>query len=92
MTRFRLFWIALWLLWASFALGQEVRFNFDNTADFAKFKTYKWVALESVAPIDKLTDDQIKTALDAALARKGLSKVTYAKGVAPPENDENFMS
>jgi hypothetical protein len=52
-----------------------VRYNFDDTADFSKFKTYKWIALEKVAPIDELTDQQIKTALDAALAQKVLTKV-----------------
>jgi hypothetical protein len=36
-------------------------------------KTYKWVSLQSAAPIDKLTDEQIKAALDVALARKGLT-------------------
>jgi hypothetical protein len=57
------------------AKGQDVRYNFDSTADFSKFKTYKWVTMMSEAPIDKLTDEQIKAALDAALARKGLTKV-----------------
>jgi hypothetical protein len=52
-----------------------VTVNFDNTANFSQFKTYKWITLNSVAPIDKLTDEQIKAALDAGLARKGLTKV-----------------
>jgi hypothetical protein len=76
MKRIPLLAIALAVLWTSSALSQEVRYNFDKTSDFAKFKTYKWVALESVAPIDKLTDEQVKAALDGAFARKGLSKVT----------------
>jgi hypothetical protein len=60
---------------ANSALTQEIRYNFDSTADFSKFKTYKWITLKSEAPIDKLTDDQIKASLDAGLARKGLTKV-----------------
>ena len=63
------------LLITSSARAQEVRYNFDDTVDFSKFKTYKWVALESAAPIDKLTDEQIKAALDAGFARKGLTKI-----------------
>jgi hypothetical protein len=59
----------------SSAFGQYVRYNVDSTADFSKFKTYKWVTMMSEAPIDKLTDEQIKATLDSALARKGLTKV-----------------
>ena len=75
MRRFRLFCVAWLLITASSALSQDIRYNFDATADFSKFKTYKWVTLESEAPIEKLTDEQIKAALDAAFAQKGLTKV-----------------
>jgi hypothetical protein len=74
MRTFPLFCIAVVLL-AGSAVSQDVRYNFDSTADFSKFKTYKWITLNSEAPIDKLTDEQIKAALDAGLARKGLTKV-----------------
>ena len=40
-----------------------------------KFKTYKWVSLEGAVPPQGLTDEQIKAAFDAALAKKGLTKV-----------------
>ena len=75
MTKFTLFWITFLLLVVGRAFGQDVRYNFDSTADFSKFKTYKWITMMSEAPIDKLTDDQIKASLDAGLARKGLKKV-----------------
>ena len=75
MNRFPLFGIAFLLLMANSVLSQDVRYNFDNTADFSKFKTYKWVILKNAARVDDLTDKQIKTALDAALAWKGLTKV-----------------
>ena len=75
MRKFSLFWITLLLLTADAVLCQDVRYNFDNTADFSKFKTYKWITLKSEAPIDKLTDEEIKAALDAGLVRKGLTKV-----------------
>ena len=58
------------------ALSRDVVYNFDDSVDFSKFKTYKWVTLEKVAPIDELTDEQIKAALDAALAGKGFTKVS----------------
>ena len=75
MTKSRPFCIALLLLTASSALSQDIRYNFDDTANFAKFRTYKWVNLKSEAPIDEITDEQIKAALNAAFARKGLTKV-----------------
>ena len=75
MREFRLFFIALLLMAARSALSQDIHYNFDSTADFSKFRTYKWVTLKSEAPIDELTDEQIKAALDAAFARKGLTKV-----------------
>jgi hypothetical protein len=60
---------------ASSALSQDVKFNYDNKADFSQFKTYKWVAFKNAAPIDNLTDEQIRSTVDAALAKKGLTKV-----------------
>ena len=74
MNKLPLFCIILALL-AINAKSQDVRYNFDNTANFSKFKTYKWITLKSEAPIDKLTDEQIKAALEAGLSRKGLTKV-----------------
>jgi hypothetical protein len=70
-----LFCTTLLLLTTNAALGQDVRYNFDNTADFSKFKTYKSVAIKDATPVDDLTDKQIKGALDAAFAQKGLTKV-----------------
>ena len=75
MNKFPLCCITFLLLVVAGALGQDVRYNFDSTANFSKFKTYKWVTMMSEAPIDKLTDEQITAALDAGLARKGLTKV-----------------
>jgi len=75
MCKFPLFCIVWLLLAANSALSQDIRYNFDDTANFSKFRTYKWVNLKSEAPIDEITDEQIKAALNAAFARKGLTKV-----------------
>jgi hypothetical protein len=75
MSKFSRFCIALLLLTASRAVCQDIRYNFDKTADFSKFKTYKWVTLKNAAPVDDLTDKQIKAALDAALTAKGLARI-----------------
>ena len=34
------------LLAAGFALGQDVRYNFDKNTDFSKLRTYKWVTIK----------------------------------------------
>jgi hypothetical protein len=75
MKRIDLSCAALLLLMLESGLSQSVRYNFDNTADFSKFKTYKWVVIKDAPAVDDLTDKQIKAALDAALAQKGLTKV-----------------
>jgi len=75
MNNTRLFCIILLLLTASRALSQDVRYNFDDKADFPKFKTYTWVILKNAKPVDDITDKQIKAAVDTALTQKGLTKV-----------------
>src|ERR1700756_2923992 len=68
-------WILSMLMISVSVLGQDVRYNFDKDTNFAKFKAYEWVAIKDAKPVDDLTDKQIKEALDAQLATKGLSKV-----------------
>jgi len=63
------------LLIASNALGQSINCEFTDNADFSKFKTYRWVTFKNAAPIEKLTDGQIRAAVDAAAAKKGLKRV-----------------
>ena len=60
---------------AGAAFAQDVRFNFDKETDFSRFKTYKWVALKDAKDPGDLLDKQIKSAFDAQLATKGLTKV-----------------
>jgi hypothetical protein len=61
----------------SFSLAvtaQDVSYNYDQSTDFAKFKTYKWVPIKDAMQVDQLIDQQIKAAIDAELTKKGLSK------------------
>lgn len=67
--------VAFLVFVVSSTFGQDVRYNFDKDTDFAKFKTYKWVPIKDAAQVDALTDKQIKSAIDAELANKGLTKV-----------------
>jgi hypothetical protein len=76
MKKITLFCLTVLLMMACRGFGQDVDYTVDNAADFSKFKTYKWVSEENPAAIDKLTDEQIKASVDAALAKKGLVKAT----------------
>jgi len=62
---------------SSAALAQDVRYNFDKQSNFSGFKTYRWVALKGAQPLPDLTERQVKAAIDAELAKKGL---TLAQG------------
>ena len=67
--------IATLLLATASSLAQDVRYNFDKSTDFSKFKTYKWVPIKEAAKVSDLVDKQVKDAIDTELATKGLSKV-----------------
>ena len=60
---------------ATVASAQDVRYNFDSEANFAKFKTYKWVEIPESLKLDDLLARQVTSAFEAGLATKGLSKV-----------------
>jgi|SRR3954469_5405482 hypothetical protein len=75
MTKLSLLSITFALLITGCAVAQDVRYNFDRDADFSKFKTYKWVSLNTTAQGDSLLSKQIKAAVDIELGVKGLTKV-----------------
>jgi len=74
MRRLAFLAVALFLLGASGAAGQDVRYDFDKEKDFSKYKTYKWVAIKGADQTDELTSKKITSAIDAELATKGLTK------------------
>jgi hypothetical protein len=74
MKRISFFSMALWLMMATSALCQDVRYNYDKDTDFSRFKTYRWVLIKDAQQPDDITDKQIKSAIDAQLSTKGLSK------------------
>lgn len=89
------------LLAASSALAQDVRYNFDKNTDFTKLKTYKWVILKDAPTANDLVTKQIRNAVDAELATKGLTKVDddsanlfigYQAGVGQEKEFTSFSS
>lgn len=71
--RFILMYLPLSLI-AICGYAQDVRYNFAAGQDFSRYKTYKWVQLEKAEKLNQLADQQLKSAVDAELATKGLTK------------------
>ncbi|HEY6508561.1 MAG TPA: DUF4136 domain-containing protein [Vicinamibacterales bacterium] len=61
---------------AAAAAAQDVSYNFDQQADFTKYKTYRWVESKGGEQLDPLITKQIVDAFDLNLATKGLTKAT----------------
>ena len=65
---------AAFLMACVVAESQDVRTNYMPGANFAKYKTYKWVAIGGGAHPNQIVDAEIKQAVDSQLASKGMSK------------------
>jgi hypothetical protein len=85
----------------SCAFGQDVRYNFDKDINFSKFKTYKWVILKDAPTANDLVTKQLKDAVDAELATKGLTRIDddtanlfigYQAGVGQEKQFTSFSS
>ena len=66
----------LTLLVAAFGLAQTVKYQVDNTANFAKYHTYQWVEIPGGLHPDQITSNNIIAAFDTTLASKGFTKST----------------
>jgi hypothetical protein len=58
------------------AHAQDVKHNYVSGTNFAAFKTYRWIDLPNAEKPDQIVDQQIRTAIDNNLAKKGLTKAT----------------
>jgi len=58
------------------ALAQSVVYDFDNTTNFSRFRTYAWVR-GTVLP-DEFNHNRVVNAVSAQLAAKGLTRVEAA--------------
>jgi len=66
--------MGLVLLACGFMAAQDIKTNYVPGTDFSKYKTYKWVAIDGSEQPNQIVDQQIKQAVDASLASKGMSK------------------
>jgi len=59
-------------LFVGISVAQQVKTDYDRTANFTQYKTYSW---EHVKTKDPLLEDRIKNAVNAALAARGWTQV-----------------
>src|SRR5215471_11828084 len=75
MRRVALFALALLAFGVNAAWAQDVRYNFAKDAKFSDYKTYKWVdVVKGSDQVNEITDKQLKAAIEAELATKGLTE------------------
>jgi Domain of unknown function (DUF4136) len=71
--------VGIVLLFASASFAQQVKTDYDRSANFGQYKTYSW---EKVQTQDQLWVDRIKAAVNTALAAKGLTPVESGGDIA----------
>ncbi len=64
--------IGMMFLFAAKSSAQQVKTDYDRSANFGQYKTYSWAQVKTK---DALDVDRIKTAVNAALAAKGWTQV-----------------
>jgi hypothetical protein len=70
---------AIALLFATASFAQQVKTDYDRSADFSQYKTYSW---EKVQTQDPLLVDRIKEAVNTDLTAKGLTPVDSGGDIA----------
>ena len=72
LQRFAFVLLGMMSLFAIAAPAQQVKTDYDRSANFGQYKTYSW---ERVKTKDALDVDRIKNAVNATLAAKGWTQV-----------------
>jgi hypothetical protein len=71
--------VGVMLLWAIASPAEQVKTDYDRSANFNQYKTYSW---EKVQTQDQLWVSRIKEAVNASLAAKGLTPVESGGDIA----------
>jgi hypothetical protein len=71
--------VAMMFLFAAQSPAQQVKTDYDRSANFGQYKTYSW---EHIKTQDPLSVDRIKNSVNAALAAKGWTQVESGGDVA----------
>jgi len=79
LQRVALVLLGMLFLIAGTSWAQQVKTDYDRSANFGQYKTYSW---EQVKTRDPLYVDRIKSAVNAALAQKGWTQVNSGGDVS----------
>lgn len=71
----KVFGTAAFITLGAVALAQQVHYDYHRSANFRAYNTYQWVDFKPVDVGDQLLDRDIKRAVDAQLAGKGMRRV-----------------
>jgi hypothetical protein len=71
--------VGIALLSAAVSFGQQVKTDYDRSANFGQYKTYSW---EKVQTQNQLWAPRIQEAVNATLAAKGLTRVASGGDIA----------
>jgi hypothetical protein len=71
--------LGIFFFWATPSFAQQVKSDYDRSADFGQYKTFSW---EKVQTKDPLWVDRIKAAVNSALTAKGWTAVDAGGDVA----------
>ena len=66
-------------LCATASFAQQVKTDYDRSADFSRYKTYSWEQVQTQNP---LWVDRVKTAVNSALGAKGWTQVESGGNVS----------
>jgi hypothetical protein len=82
------FLLGISLFSSAASLNAQIKTDYDHSANFASYKTYSWIKVQSG---DTLWDGRIKQDVDAQLAAKGWTKVDSGgdAGVSAFRSTEN---
>src|ERR1700732_1357946 len=84
--------IGMVYLFADRASAQQVKIDYDRSANFGQYHTYLWEQVKTQDPLDV---DRIKSSVNAALAAKGWTQVdsggdVWALAIETPRNHQTL--
>jgi hypothetical protein len=77
--RITLFLVGMAFFIVGSSSAQQVKTDYDRSANFSQYKTYSWEQVKTRNPLDA---DRIKNAVNAALAAKGWTQVNSGGDVS----------
>ncbi len=73
-VRVPLFFVFIVMFGPTIALAQSASYNYAQGVNFSIYKTYEWVDIPGAGVSDSFFDSEIRQAIEAQLAAKGLTK------------------